>query len=203
MRVVKKGLRPLFLFEASTLMSNLGLMNSEFTTRWAVEADIDPLRAVMKRAIEHLQDAYLTPEQVKASHETMGMDTQLIADGTYLVVESEGKIAGCGGWSMRSTLFGGDHSAGRDASFLDPATGFARIRAMYTNPDFARRGVGSLVINTCEAEALKRGFTRTELMATLSGEPLYRACGYLPVEHIEVESASGVKVPLIRMQKHF
>jgi len=184
-------------------MRNRWAMNNDFTTRWAVEADIAPLRSVMKRAIEQLQDAYLTPAQVKASHETMGMDTQLIKDGTYLVVESAGQIAGCGGWSMRTTLFGGDHSAGRDTSFLDPATGAARIRAMYTNPDFIRRGVGRLVIATCEAEALKNGFKRTELMATLSGEPLYRACGYLPVEHIEVESKSGVKVPLIRMQKQF
>ena len=178
-------------------------MENEFTTRWATEADIEPLHAVMEAAIEKLQAGFLTPEQVEASRETMGMDTQLIADRTYLVVESDGQIAGCGGWSMRGTLFGGDHSAGRDTNFLDPATGAARIRAMYTNPEFVRRGVGSLVIRTCEVAALEKGFTRTELMATLSGEPLYRACGYLPAEYIEVETSNGVKVPLIRMEKHF
>src|SRR5690606_12557589 len=106
-------------------------------------------------------------------------------DGTYFIIERDGDIAGCGGWSHRATLYGGDHSTDlRDPAPLDPATDAARIRAMYTHPAFARQGVGRMVMALCEGAARDAGFARTELMATLSGEPLYRACGYTPIEHI-------------------
>ena len=172
-----------------------------FTHRVAVAADIPAIAALMARAIGALQGDFLTPAQVEASRAVMGLDTQLIADGTYLLVESEdGRLAGCGGWSRQATLYGGDHSSAlRDSALVDPARDAARIRAMYTDPDFTRRGVGRLVLSVCEAAARQAGFARAEMMATLAGEPLYRACGYLPIERIE--TAGDVPVPMIRMGK--
>src|ERR1700733_10499634 len=108
----------------------------------------------------------------------MGLDTQLIKDGTYFVIEADGCIAGCGGWSRRATLFGGNHTAGRSEALLDPARDAARVRAMYTHPDFARKGVGRMILAHCEAAAAKEGFRKVELAATMSGLPLYRVCGY-------------------------
>ena len=172
-----------------------------FTHRVAVAPDIPAIAALMARAIGALQGNFLTPAQVEASRAVMGLDTQLIADGTYLLVEAEdGRLAGCGGWSRRATLYGGDHSSAlRDSALLDPARDAARIRAMYTDPDFVRRGVGRLVLSVCEAAAREAGFARAEMMATLAGEPLYRACGYLPIERIE--TPGDVPVPMIRMGK--
>lgn len=118
----------------------------------------------------------------------MGLDTQLVEDGTYYVVESDGAVAGCGGWSRRATLYGGDHSAGRDAALLDPTTDAARIRAMYTHPQFARRGVGRLILDTCERAAISEGFRSLELMSTMAGRPFYLAAGFHPVEVIEETS---------------
>ena len=172
------------------------------THRLAQPSDLDALRAVMALAIAELQKTFLTEQQIAASHAVMGLDTQLVADGTYFIVEENGEIAGCGGWSRRATLYGGDHSTDlRDPALLDPAADAARIRAMYTHPAHARKGVGRTVIRLCEAAARGAGFQRAELMATLSGEPLYRACGYTPIEHIEAPGPSGVTVPLIRMGK--
>ena len=173
-----------------------------FTHRIAVPTDLEALRAVMALAIAELQRGFLSPDQIAASHAVMGLDTQLIADGTYFIVEEDGAIAGCGGWSYRATLYGGDHSRDlRDPAPLDPAVDAARIRAMYTHPDFARRGVGRRVMQICEDAARTAGFGRAEMMATLSGEPLYRACGYTPIERVEAPGPNGVAVPLIRMGK--
>ncbi|MBL8650509.1 MAG: GNAT family N-acetyltransferase [Sphingopyxis sp.] len=171
--------------------------------RLALPADLDALREVMALAIAELQKGFLTPEQIVASNAVMGLDTQLIADGTYFIIEDAGgAIAGCGGWSYRATLYGGDHSKDlRDPAPLDPRIDAARIRAMYTHPAFARRGVGRLVMQLCEDAARVAGFSRAEMMATLSGEPLYRACGYTPIEHVETPGPNGVGVPLIRMKK--
>ena len=159
------------------------------------------LSALMDRAIGELLQAFLPPEGVKASFEIMGLDTQLIADGTYFVVEDAGEIAGCGGWSRRATLFGGDHSAGRDAALLDPKVDAARVRAMYTHPDHTRKGVGRIVLDACEAAARAEGFTRVEMAATMGGVPLYRACGYHDIEPFEAVTTTGYRVPLIRMGK--
>src|SRR5258705_4275173 len=131
----------------------------------------------------------------------MGLDTQSIEDGTYSVIESGGRIVGCGGWSRRATLFGGDHSAGRDVALLDPRKDAARVRAMYTDPSFARKGVGRLILKLCETAASHEGFSRVELAATLAGEPLYRACGYEDIERFAADTPSGTRVPLIRMGK--
>jgi GNAT superfamily N-acetyltransferase len=130
----------------------------------------------------------------------MGLDTQLVADGTYFAAELEGALVGCGGWSWRGTLYGGDHSSAlRNDLVLDPARDAARIRAMYTHPAFARRGVGRALLVHCEAAAMAAGFARAELMATLAGEPLYRAQGYHEIERLLSAAVDGVRVPLVRM----
>jgi GNAT superfamily N-acetyltransferase len=169
--------------------------------RLATSEDIPALRILMDRAISGLMNDVLTPQQVEASFDIMGMDTQLIADGTYFVVELDGQIAGCGGWSRRATLFGGDQTDGRDAALLDPARDAARIRAMYTDPDFVRRGVGRTILDWCEIAARAEGFSRAEMAATMAGEPLYRACGYGVIEPFDGVSKAGVRVPLLRMGK--
>ena len=172
------------------------------THRLATSADIDALTALMALSIGTLQQGFLNDTQIAASRMVMGLDTQLIADQTYFAIEEGGQIIGCGGWSFRATLHGGDHSAAlRNAALLDPAQDDARVRAMYTHPQFTRRGIGRLVLSLCEAAALKAGFSRVVLMATLSGEPLYRACGYHEIERINEEAVAGVVVPLIRMGK--
>ncbi|MDR6627891.1 GNAT family N-acetyltransferase [Caulobacter segnis] len=169
--------------------------------RLARSEDMPVLSALMDRAIGELLPAFLPPEGVTASYEVMGLDTQLIADGTYFVVEDGEEIAGCGGWSRRATLFGGDHSAGRDAALLDPATDAARVRAMYTHPDHTRKGVGRMILEACENAARSEGFARAEMAATMGGAPLYRACGYHDIEPFEAATSSGYRVPLIRMGK--
>lgn len=170
------------------------------THRLASEADIPALSAVMDAAIAELQRGFLDSEQIAASRAIMGLDRQLVADRTYFVVEDGGRIAGCGGWSRRATLYGGDHTPGRDAALLDPATEPARVRAMYTHPDFARRGVGRLILQLCEDAARAEGFRRLELMATLSGRALYSQCGYRDIEAVE-DARDGAAVPLVRMAK--
>ena len=176
-------------------------LSSPLSARLATAADIPALTALMDRSISLLLPAFLSPEQVAASHEIMGLDTQLIADGTYFVIESGGAIAGCGGWSRRATLFGGDHTSGRDAALLDPATDAARVRAMYTDPAFTRRGVGRLILSLCEERAATEGFKNCEMAATMGGEPLYVACGYHRIEPFEAATSTGVRVPLVRMGK--
>ena len=163
--------------------------------------DLPQLQILMRKSIETLQVPFLTKAQIRASFEVMGLDTQLIKDGTYYAVFLQSKLAGCGGWSKRETLYGGDHSKGRNARLLNPHTEAARIRAMYTHPDFTRIGVGRLILDTCEQAARDAGFKRTEMMATLAGVPLYTACGYQKLEEIFDTTSDGTKVPLIRMGK--
>lgn len=174
----------------------------EFTHRLATRDDLPALRELMDAATRELQRGFLDDAQIEASRTIMGIDTQLIDDGTYFVVESRGEIAGCGGWSRRATLYGNNETFGRDSHPLDPAVDPARVRAMYTSPAFARRGVGRRILVLCEAAAAAEGFRRLELMATLSGEPLYTAYGFRPLEHVEdATDGSGVPVPCIRMEK--
>lgn len=170
------------------------------THRLATLDDLPALRSLMAAAISELQVAFLSSVQVAASRSVMGLDTRLVSDGTYFVVEEDGVLAGCGGWSRRATLYGGDHSAPlRDDRLLDPATEPARLRAMYTHPQFTRRGVGRLVVGLCEAAARQAGFSRMELMGTLAGEPLYLRCGYEPLERTASAPVDGISVPLVRM----
>jgi GNAT superfamily N-acetyltransferase len=169
------------------------------TIRLATAGDLSALRALMNASIGELLKPFLSPDQIAASYAVMGLDTQLIEDRTYFVVEDDGTIAGCGGWSRRATLFGGDHSAGRDAALLDPAKDAARVRAMYTHPSFARRGVGRMILAACEEAAKADGFSRVELAATAGGEPLYTACGYAPVSRFR--AGPDDLVPLCIMTK--
>jgi len=173
---------------------------AELSHRLARLDEVDALRGLMDAAITQLQKPFLDGRQIASSRTIMGLDTQLIADGTYFVVESGGRLAGCGGWSRRATLYGGDQSPGRSAALLDPARDAARVRAMYTHPDHARRGVGRLILALCETAARQEGFRTLELMATLAGEPLYRAAGYGVIESVE-DPRGGAPVPLLRMRK--
>jgi GNAT superfamily N-acetyltransferase len=173
---------------------------ADLTSRLATEADLPALEAVMALAIAELQKGFLSPAQIAASRMIMGLDRQLVADRTYFIVEEDGEIAGCGGWSRRATLYGGDHTPGRDPELLDPAKDAARVRAMYTHPDFARRGVGRLILQLCEDAARAEGFRRLELMGTMSGRPLYESYGFQAIEEI-VDARGGEPVPLTRMGK--
>jgi GNAT superfamily N-acetyltransferase len=174
--------------------------NVKLTHRLARRDDLDALKALMDAAISELQKPFLDESQIASSRAIMGLDTQLIDDGTYFIVEADGQLAGCGGWSRRATLYGGDQTPGRSAALLDPAKDAARIRAMYTHPTHTRKGVGRLIISLCEEAAKAEDFTQMELVATLSGEPLYRACGFEPYERL-IDDRGGAGVPLLRMRK--
>src|ERR1700690_3083156 len=148
--------------------------------RKATLADIPALEALIARSARGLSTGDYSPAQIEgALRGAFGVDSQLLADETYFVVEDSGEMVGCGGWSFRSTLFGGDARAGRDASTLDPRTQAAKIRAFFVDPASARRGIGSRLLERCEQEARAHGFSQVELMATLPGVRLYAARGYL------------------------
>ena len=170
------------------------------THRLAKREDLEALKALMASAISENQKAFLDESQIASSRTIMGLDTQLIDDGTYFIVEINGQLAGCGGWSRRATMYGGDQTPGRSAALLDPTKDPARIRAMYTHPNHVRKGIGKLIIALCEEAAKAESFTKMELVATLSGEPLYRACGFESYETI-VDDRGGAGVPLLRMRK--
>lgn len=176
------------------------MSNSKLSHRLAQNQDLEALKALMNAAISELQKPYLDESQIASSKAIMGLDTQLIDDSTYFIVEDDGQLAGCGGWSRRATLYGGDQTPGRSAALLDPTKDAARIRAMYTHPNHTRKGVGRLIIMLCEEAARAEGFTKMELVATMSGEPLYRACGFEPYEKI-LDDRGGAGVPLVRMRK--
>jgi len=174
-----------------------------FRIRLAVEDDIPALRALMATAIDTLQAPFLSPTQIAASHAVMGLDTQLIADRTYYVAETDDDacvLAGCGGWSRRATLFGGDHSAGRVSALLDPAHDAAPFRAMYTAPTFVRRGVAGPILAQSTQAARAAGFTHATLASTLAGAAFYRRAGWGAEEPFEAD-ADGCAIPLIRMRR--
>lgn len=173
----------------------------QFSHRLAEASDMPDLLALMNASIEQLQTGFLTKEQVAASHEVMGLDTQLIKDETYYIVFENETVTGCGGWSRRATLYGGDHTQGRNTDILNSARDSARVRAMYTHPDHTRKGVGRYIINLCEQKASEEGFSSFELMATMAGMPLYEICGYAEVEKENAVSSNGVTVPLMKMRK--
>jgi GNAT superfamily N-acetyltransferase len=194
----------------------------EIRIRKAVPADVPALQRLIEASVRELQAADYTPEQMEAALQSVfGVDSQLIADGTYLVAEarthddtpgvqngnelksprSEWVIAGCGGWSKRKTLYGGDRFAGREDTLLDPKRDAAKIRAFFIHPAWARRGVGSKVLEACEAAAREAGFSRYEMGATLTGAKLFGAKGYVAVEQIEVPLKNGLTLPVIHMAK--
>lgn len=178
---------------------------SALSWRIAEAADISTITTLQMRAIEELQKPFLTPAQIESSKKTMGLDTQLIDDRTYFMIAADGapagSFAGCGGWGRRATLFGGSHSAGRSDAFLNPETEPARIRAMYTNPDFTRRGVGKLLLALGEFAASEEGFSKMTLGSTLAGMPLYEAAGFREVSRDEDPAGDGMNVPVITMEK--
>jgi GNAT superfamily N-acetyltransferase len=169
--------------------------------RPAMLDDIPALEAVIRASVLTLQVEYSMRQREAALGSVFGVDRQLIADGTYYAAEADGVVVACGGWSHRKTLYGSDHTAGRDAAFLDPLVDAARIRAFFVHPAWARRGIGSRILQTCEAAAAALGFTRLEMAATLSGVPLYRSHGYAPVEEFDVPLPDGGALPVIRMTR--
>ena len=172
------------------------------TIRLATLAEIDALNALVERAVRGLSTGYYTPAQIDGALRYMfGIDTQLIHDGTYYVAEIEGQLSGCGGWSQRRTLYGGDQSKATADPLLDSAREAGRIRAFFVHPNVARRGVGRAILAACEAAAQQAGFRRLELAATLPGEPLYRALGYTPDERTSIPFPDGQSLPIVRMHK--
>ena len=181
--------------------------------RLATPADIPHLGPLIEASIRGLQTNDYSPSQIEQAIGTwLGLDTQLIADQTYLAAEvphdaspdnlpTIGGLAACGGWSRRKTPYGSDHRPNRDDSFLDPRTDAAKIRAFFVHPAWARRGIGSRILELCEQAALAEGFTRFEMGATLTGIPLYRRHGYVEQEQVNLPLANGELLPIVRMTK--
>jgi GNAT superfamily N-acetyltransferase len=173
-----------------------------YRLRPATLDDRPALTALIARSARGLSTNEYRPEVVEgALRGAFGVDTQLIRDGTYFIVESDGAIVGCGGWSYRRTLFGSDAGPGRDAAELDPAVDAAKIRAFFIDPAHARRGLGTLLLNHCESAAAARGFTRFEMMATLPGQKLYAARGYAPTGRVTHELAPGLSIEFVPMRR--
>jgi predicted N-acetyltransferase YhbS len=171
--------------------------------RLATMTDIPALEELILASVTALSAEHYTSEQIRSAlKHVFGVDTQLIADETYFVAEIGGQLAGSGGWSKRTTLFGGDQSkAGSIDSLLDPVTEAARIRAFYVHPRWSRRGIGSRILTACEDAARAAGFSRIELVATLPGEPLYAARGYEKAEPMQLKTPDGESLPAFRMTK--
>ena len=173
-----------------------------FTLHKATLADAAPIERLIGESVRGLSRDYYTSAQIDAALGTaFGLDRTLITDGTYFVAEAGASIVGCGGWSRRKTLFGGDRFAEREAEELDPRWEPAKIRAFFVRPEWARRGIGTRILARCETEAQTHGFRSAELMATLHGEKLYAALGYEAVERVEYEMDDGVVIALVRMRK--
>ena len=172
-----------------------------FTHQIATRADIPLINTLMALSMAKFLPDVLTPQQVAKSNASMGLDTQLLDDDTYFLIFDGDVAVGCGGWSRRRTLFGGNHTKGRDDSPADPASESAKIRAMYTHPDHARRGIGRLLLELGERAARAEGFKSVELGATASGLLLYEKCGYKVIEDLSEPDEDGVIVPIILMRK--
>jgi N-acetylglutamate synthase-like GNAT family acetyltransferase len=173
-----------------------------FILRAATLSDAPVLEQLIAESARGLSRSDYTDEQIEAMlGGAMGVDSELIRDGTYFVVEAEGKIVGCGGWSRRRTLFGADAGPGRSSDLLDPTREAARIRAFFVHPDWARRGIGRQLLDHCEAAARAHGFSAAELMATLPGQRLYRACGYVAGEPTQIPLGGGLTVECVPMRK--
>ena len=173
----------------------------DFKYRLANLEDIPAIKGLMEQSITGLLGNYVNEEELEASFESMGLDDQLILDKTYFLIDFEGILVGCGGWSNRKTLFGGNHTPNRSNDFLNPNNDSAKIRAMYTHPDWARKGIGTLILELAEKEASNAGFKRCELMATLSGIYLYKNRGYKIDEEIFYRSKKGNSVKMFKMTK--
>jgi GNAT superfamily N-acetyltransferase len=176
-------------------------MKTVISIRLATWEDIPALESLIAESVMTLQTEYTREQRQAALGSVFGVDRQLIGDGSYFAAIADGAIVGCGGWSRRKTPFGSDHSPARDDSFLDPASEAARVRAFFIHPAWARRGIGSSLLQACETAAAAAGFTRLELTSTLSGVPLYTARGFSPEVEFAVPLANGDRLPVIRMTK--
>ena len=172
------------------------------TLRTATPADISSLRQLIAESVRGLSSSEYSPAQIESAlTHIFGVDTQLVADGTYYVMVDGDAVIAAGGWSARQTLFGGDqHKSAADLT-IDPATSPARIRAFFVHPAWARRGLARQIFDACEAAAVARGFRRFELMATLPGVPLYRVLGFVDLEPVNVPLPDGLSLPCIRMDR--
>lgn len=174
----------------------------QYRLRKATLADCPEVEALIARSIRRLGASDYTPRQIEAALKgAFGVDTQLIHDGTYYVAQVENRIVGCGGWSRRRTLFGGDAHEQRDGSALDPSVDAAKIRAFFVDPQAARRGIGSAILARCEADAFGYGFSRLELMATLPGVRLYSAYGYAAGPAVLYPLAPDLTIQFVPMTK--
>lgn len=171
--------------------------------RQATTADSSEIQELIARSIRALGAGDYSSEQIEGALKgAFGLDSQLIADGTFFVVESDGMLIGCGGWSYRRTLFGGDARSGRDGGSLDPNTDAAKIRAFFIDPTAARRGIGTALLERCEDEARRYGFRRAEMMATLPGKKLYEARGYVPGDKVHYPVGPDVSIEFVPMSKN-
>ena len=174
----------------------------DYQIRRAMLEDRAALERLIAESARGLSRGDYSEEQVEAALASVfGVDTDLIRDGTYYVAEAGGEFVGCGGWSRRRTLFGGDRFAARDSGRLDPRTEPAKIRAFFVHPGWARRGVAGRILETCEREAKSQGFRSLELMATLPGVRLYAARGYEGTDRVSYEIADGVRIEFVPMRK--
>ena len=174
----------------------------EIFIRVAALEDVPTLKELIPLSARELSKGYYTPQQIESMIKyVIGVDTQLISDKTYYVAEAEGQIVGCGGWSKRKTLYGGDQMKDEEDSLLDPKVDAGRIRAFFIRPNWARKGIGRRIIQVCEDAAKADGFTRMELGATLPGEPLYAAMGYEATDRFEIPMADGTTLPGAHMNK--
>ena len=174
----------------------------DYTIRKAGLDDRDAIQELIAASARGLSHTEYSDEQIEAAiNDVFGVDTSLIADGTYFAAEHAGKLVACGGWSKRKTLFGGDQFATRDATKLDPRFEPAKIRAFFVHPEWTRKGIARAILSGCEAEARAAGFHSIELMATLPGVKFYLACGYRASEQFEYEMTSGATLPLVPMTK--
>lgn len=170
--------------------------------RLACEADVSALQALIPLSVRALQAPYYSQAQMEAAlGPVFGVDRQLIRDGTYFVAEQDGLIVGCGGWSRRRSLYGGDSDREREDALLDPQRDAARVRAFFVHPDWARRGIGRSVMVACEKAILASGFRTVDIVATLAGEPLYAAFGYAVVERYTIPTRDGLSLAVVRMHK--
>ena len=173
-----------------------------FTIRLAQEQDKSDLNALIRASGVGLSVGFYTDEQAAAiTREVFGVDSALVADGTYYAIEEDGAIVACGGWSARATDFGGDQAKSGNDRPLDPATEPARIRAFFVDPAMARRGLGSMLLEHCTKAAAQAGFKALELVSTMPGVPLYLRHGFAPLGHIALPLSGGVTVALTRMRK--
>src|SRR3569833_460355 len=174
----------------------------QIATRLAKFEDIPQLNDLIALSVRGLSIGHYTSVQIESALKYIyGVDTQLIADGSYYVAELNNIMVGCGGWSKRNTLYGGDQHKDKEDPLLDPTTDAARIRAFFVHPDHSRKGIGRHIINVCEVAAKLNGFKRFELGATLPGLPLYVAVGYALVEHVNAILPDGEVLEIVKMTK--